>query len=111
MAKSQKTKNLKPFSKLKLPKIKIVGIGGGGCAIVEEISKIIKKEKPPFLTKINFVGANVDLQAIKAVKRNLKTIYFGEKVTFGLGCGMNTELGKRAALESKEKFQKEFKDS
>ncbi|MCD6410406.1 hypothetical protein J7K92_00455 [bacterium] len=101
--------NSSKFTKLQPPKIKILGVGGGGSSIVEEISKIIKRERPPFLSKIEFLAANVDLQAINSLKRNLKTIYFGEEVTFGLGCGMNINLGKEAALKSKEKFEKEFK--
>lgn len=111
MTKKQDLKNSKSFTKLQPPKIKIVGIGGGGSSIVDEISKIIKRERPPFLSKIEFIAANVDLQAIKALKRNLKTIYFGQEVTFGLGCGMNTTLGKEAALKSKDKFEKEFKNT
>lgn len=97
------------FTKLQPPKIKILGVGGGGSSIVEEISKIIKKERLLFLSKIEFIAANVDLQAINSLKRNLKTIYFGEDVTFGLGCGMNANLGREAALKSKDKFEKEFK--
>ncbi|MCD6429252.1 cell division FtsZ family protein [bacterium] len=107
----KQTKEIKARTiKLHPPKIKIIGIGGGGSSIVEEIAKIIRKKKIPFLSKIDFIAANVDLQAIKSASKTIKTIYFGEDVTFGLGCGMNPELGKTAAFKSKEKLQKELKN-
>ncbi len=88
------------------PKVVVVGIGGGGGSIVGEIAKSISKKNAPYMGKIKFVIANVDQQAIKAAPRQVETFYFGEKITYGLGCGMNLSLGEESALQSKIGIEK-----
>lgn len=80
-------------------KIKVVGIGGGGGSIVAEIGKSLEKA--------TFLIADTDIRALK--KRNgIKHICFGENLTHGLGTGVNIELAKQAAEESKDKFKDIF---
>ncbi len=79
-------------------KIKIVGVGGGGCSIVSEISINIKR--------VDFVAANTDKRSLKEIGNKAKVFQFGEKVTGGFGTGMNHELGREAATGDKEKIKK-----
>ena len=76
-----------------LAKIKVIGIGGGGCnAINRMISSGLKG--------VDFVVANTDVQALN---RSLATtkLQIGSELTDGLGAGANPEIGREAALESK----------
>lgn len=79
-------------------KIKIIGIGGGGCSIISEISSTLKRA--------DFVAANTDKRALKSVSQKNKVFQFGELVTKGFGTGMSPELGKEAANQEKEKIKK-----
>lgn len=81
------------------PKIKVVGVGGGGSNIVAEIAKLVGR--------LDFVVANTDTQALRQIARkNVKTLAFGEKLTQGLGCGMDAAMGETAAQQDKEKLVK-----
>ncbi|MEA3295933.1 MAG: cell division protein FtsZ [Patescibacteria group bacterium] len=84
--------------KTRQAKIKIVGIGGGGCSIVSELATNLKKYE--------FITANTDFQALKKNSRYCKRFQFGQDLTKGLGCGMNPELGKKGAEQEKEKIKK-----
>jgi cell division protein FtsZ len=88
----------KDAGSIKQTKIKLVGIGGGGCSIVSEISSSLKR--------IDFIVANTDAQALKKTNKNCKRLQFGEELTQGLGCGMNPELGKKSAENEREKIKK-----
>lgn len=79
-------------------KIKIIGIGGGGCAIISDIASQLKK--------VDFVAANTDLQALKKTNPRCKRFIFGQNLTKGLGCGLNRETGRRAAEEARERIKK-----
>ena len=91
------------------PRIGIIGIGGGGGSIVSEIAKSLARKKIHNLNKIKFVVANVDQQSLKSVPKQAGAFYFGEKVTHGLGCGMNPELGEQAAMAAKPRLEKILK--
>jgi cell division protein FtsZ len=107
---SKKTQKTKP-SFLEGPihktKIKVIGIGGGGSSIVSEIAQRI-----PILgkRKISFLAANTDFQALKKTSLKVKRFYFGKELTFGLGTGMNPQLGREAAEREKEKILQILKD-
>lgn len=92
--------SLPVYSKEPLHKTKtrVIGIGGGGGFVVSEIASRIKKA--------SFVVANTDLQALKKLDKRARLFQFGQELTYGLGTGMNSELGKIAAKEEKEKIKK-----
>jgi len=103
-----KNKKIKKATKVKKTegsvhktRMRIIGIGGGGGSIVYEIA--------PRLKRTDFLVANTDQQALKGVCRRVKTFQFGQRLTHGLGCGMDPRLGQRAALEEKDKIAKLFK--
>lgn len=74
--------------------IKVVGLGGsGGSAIDRMISANIKG--------VNFIAVNTDAQALH-YNKSVQKIHIGKKTTRGLGAGMDPELGKKSAEESKE---------
>ncbi len=79
-------------------KIKVIGVGGGGGNIVSEISARLRK--------FDFVGANTDTQALRELPKKVKSFSFGQDFTGGLGCGMDPELGERAAKAEKEKIKR-----
>ena len=81
--------------------IKVIGIGGaGGNAIDRMMACKIKG--------IELIAANTDSQDLKKIKAHCK-IRIGKESTRGLGAGMNPELGKKAALESKEELSQALK--
>ncbi|MEQ8927503.1 MAG: cell division protein FtsZ [Fulvivirga sp.] len=85
--------------KFEIPKhhksiIKVIGVGGGGSNAVNFMySQGIKD--------VEFVVCNTDSQALKSSSVPAK-IQIGVNLTEGLGAGANPEVGKNAALESKE---------
>lgn len=96
----------KPFTEAKTDvtdgmhrtKMRIIGIGGGGGSVIAEIAQRVGKT--------DFVAANTDLQALHTLPKNVKLLSFGYELTHGLGCGMDADLGMRAANLEKEKIKK-----
>ena len=77
-------------------KIKVIGVGGGGGnAVNTMISTGLKN--------VDFIAANTDMQALKASKADRK-IQVGTTLTKGLGAGANPEIGREAALESRDQI-------
>lgn len=75
-------------------KIKVVGIGGGGGnAINTMISSNLKG--------VDFIVANTDAQALGQSLAPVK-IQLGVEITRGLGAGSNPDVGKMAAMETKD---------
>jgi cell division protein FtsZ len=107
-AKTTKKAVVNPIDQLKNPKVKVIGIGGGGCSIVGEIAKIFATKRLPSHGAPEFIVANVDYKALRVAPRQTKKFYFGQDITYGLGCGMNPELGAAAANQVKEKIKKEL---
>ena len=87
-------------------KIKIFGVGGGGCSIIKHISEII-----PRSNHITFTAVNTDLQSLEGMPKTVKTLVLGRNVTNGLGCGMNPDLGQEIAHNNRELIQKEIEKS
>ncbi|WP_024788983.1 cell division protein FtsZ [Lebetimonas sp. JH292] len=74
------------------PKIKVIGVGGGGNNMINYmVNKGIKD--------VELIAANTDIQALKTSKAH-KKIQLGVKLTNGLGAGMRPEIGAKAAEES-----------
>ena len=81
----------------KLPKIKVIGVGGGG---VNAVSRMFKDK----VANVELVAVNTDAQSLKISPVKNK-ILIGEKASAGLGAGMNVKLGEKAARESYEKLK------
>lgn len=77
--------------------IKVIGVGGGGSNAVNHMYKQGIKD-------VEFVVANTDLQALNSSPVPHK-LQLGVTLTEGLGCGANPEVGRAAALESKEQIR------
>lgn len=82
-------------------RIKVVGVGGSGKNAVNHM--INSKVKG-----VEFIAINTDAQDLHNSLPKRK-IHIGKNVTRGLGAGMNPELGKRAAEETKEEIQEALK--
>lgn len=80
-----------------LAKIKVIGCGGGGCNAVNRMIESGVKG-------VEFIVANTDYQVL--VKSNAPVkIQMGKELTNGLGAGANPEIGREAALESKDEIR------
>ncbi len=78
-------------------RIKVIGVGGGGgSAINRMVDGGIKG--------VEFVAINTDIQALHYSRANEK-IHIGKGATKGLGAGMNPDLGKAAAEESRNEIK------
>lgn len=77
--------------------IKVIGIGGGGSNAVNHMYKQGIKD-------VEFVVCNTDNQALNGSPVPNK-LQIGANLTEGLGCGANPEVGKNAALESKDQIR------
>ncbi len=75
-------------------RIKVVGVGGGGG---NAISRMINSD----LKGVEFVAINTDAQALHHSNAAEK-VHIGKTLTKGLGAGMNPEIGRQAAEESRE---------
>jgi cell division protein FtsZ len=84
-------------------KIKVVGIGGGGCNAVNTMIKA-------GLTGVEYIVANTDSQALAANHAPTK-IQLGSDITKGLGAGANPEVGRKAALDEYEKLSEVLEGS
>jgi cell division protein FtsZ len=78
----------------KSAKIKVIGVGGAGGNAINNM--IMSK-----LQGVKFITANTDAQSLELSNAPVK-IQLGEKLTEGLGAGANPEIGREAAIESKD---------
>lgn len=84
-------------------RIKVVGVGGsGGNAIERMIESKIKG--------VEFVAINTDSQALHHNKASEK-VHIGKNLTKGLGAGMNPDIGRQAAEETRDEIQDVLKGS
>ena len=84
-----------------LAKIKVIGVGGGGNNAVQRMIE-------SGLQGVDFIVANTDKQVLEKSKAKTK-IQLGIELTHGLGAGSKPEIGKEAALESKEEIEEALK--
>ena len=84
-------------------KIKVIGVGGGGC---NAIQRMVEGN----IQGVELIAANTDAQALETIKVKNK-IQLGPNLTRGLGAGSNPERGKDAAKESEEEIRNALKDS
>jgi cell division protein FtsZ len=88
--------------KFEIPKhhksiIKVIGVGGGGSNAVNHMFKQGIKD-------VEFVVTNTDAQALNSSPVPYK-LQIGTNLTEGLGCGANPEVGRAAAVESKDQIR------
>lgn len=82
-------------------RIKVLGVGGsGGNAVSHMINCKVRG--------VDFIAINTDSQDLH---RSLakKRIHIGKNLTRGLGTGMNPDLGRRAAEETRDEIQEAVK--
>lgn len=80
-------------------KIRVMGIGGGGCNALNSMMSQAQ------IQGVEFVSVNTDAQALLLCQAATK-LQIGENLTKGLGSGGNPEIGRQAAEESYEKIKK-----
>ena len=84
-----------------LAKIKVIGVGGGGC---NAVNRMIESG----LKGVEFIVANTDLQVLNNSLAPIK-LQIGRELTDGLGAGANPEIGKCSAEESKAEIAEALK--
>lgn len=77
-------------------RIKVIGVGGGGC---NALSRMIEAR----IHGVEFIAVNTDAQALHNSNAPVR-IHIGKSLTRGLGAGMNAEIGRQAAIDTKEEI-------
>ncbi len=88
---------------MNLTKIKVIGIGGAGCNTISRLSQAEIKN-------VELISVNTDAQDLKRKNAHFK-LRIGEKITKGLGAGMNPEIGTISAKESAKELEEVIKGS
>lgn len=86
-----------PLEMLQIAKIKVIGVGGGGC---NAVNRMIESG----LKGVVFIVANTDLQVLNTSLAETK-LQIGASITDGLGAGADPEVGREAALESRNEIE------
>ena len=84
-------------------RIRVVGVGGSGC---NAINHMINSK----VRGVEFVAINTDAQDLHRTLAKRK-IHIGKNLTRGLGAGMNADLGRRAAEETRQAIQEALQGS
>jgi cell division protein FtsZ len=91
---------LRPLSgkreKSPMLKIKVVGVGGGGGNAISRMLDYFPKG-------VDLIAINTDAQDLEYCHAKKKLV-IGRQITKGMGAGMNPELGRQAAEESREEI-------
>jgi cell division protein FtsZ len=78
-------------------KIKVIGLGGGGC---NAITRMVREQ----IRGVEFIGVNTDAQALSITEAPIR-VQIGEKLTRGLGVGGDHIMGQKAAEESRDELK------
>ncbi len=84
-------------------RIRVVGIGGSG---VNAINHMVNSK----VKGVEFIAINADAQDLHRSLAKRK-IHIGKNLTRGLGTGMNPDLGRRAAEETRQEIQEALQGS
>lgn len=84
-------------------RIRVVGVGGSG-------GNTINHMVTTHVVGVDFIAINTDAQDLHKSKAKTK-IHIGKTLTRGLGSGMNPDLGRQAAEETREEIQDALKGS
>lgn len=79
-------------------KIKVLGLGGGGCNALNSMIGLAQ------IQGVDFVAVNTDQQHLFASQAQSK-VQIGQNLTKGLGAGADPEIGEKAAQESLENIK------
>jgi cell division protein FtsZ len=77
-------------------RIKVFGVGGSGN---NALARMIEAR----IHGVEFIAVNTDAQALHNTNAPTK-IHIGKSLTKGLGAGMNPDVGKQAAVDTKEEI-------
>lgn len=77
-------------------RIKVIGVGGGG-------NNALHRMQENGIRGVEFVSVNTDAQALHNSQADHK-VHIGKTITRGLGAGMNPDIGRAAAEESKDEI-------
>ncbi len=83
------------------PIIKVIGAGGSGSNTVSRMAKFD-------IAGVELIAVNTDAQALYFSKAD-KKLLIGKDLTKGLGTGMDADLGRRSAEESKKEISENLK--
>jgi len=75
-------------------KIKVIGLGGGGC---NAVTRMVQEN----IQGVEFIAMNTDAQAMALTEAPTR-VQIGERLTRGLGVGGDHILGQKAAEESRD---------
>ena len=84
-------------------RIKVIGVGGGG-------NNALHRMQENGIKGVEFVSVNTDAQALHNSQADHK-IHIGKTITRGLGAGMNPDIGRAAAEESKDEILEVIKNA
>lgn len=84
-------------------KIKVVGVGGGGCNAVDTMIR-------ESVSGVDFIACNTDVQVLSLSSAPLK-LPLGKKITKGLGAGGDPAIGRQAAEEDVDRIRTVLEDS
>ncbi len=86
-----------------IARIKVIGVGGGGCNAVDRMIESA-------LMGVEFWTMNTDAQALTQSSAPHR-LQIGRKLTKGLGAGGNPNIGKEAAVESRDEIAEALEDT
>ena len=79
-----------------IPKIVIIGVGGGGNNAIDRMISSCD-------SNVHYMAINTDIQVLSVCKADIK-IQIGKKLTKGYGAGATPEIGETAAIEDEEEI-------
>jgi cell division protein FtsZ len=83
-------------------RILVVGVGGAGGNALHDMLVV---------NDVDFIAANTDAQALHKCHQRITTLQLGEQITKGLGAGANPEVGRKAALEDRDRIHELIKEA
>lgn len=93
----KKTKQIKKETPDTFAKIKVVGLGGMGGNVLSRMNR-------GQLQGVEFIVMNTDVQDLHKTGIRQK-LHIGRNISKGLGAGMNPEIGRQAAEESRPQIE------
>jgi cell division protein FtsZ len=89
-------------TKNNMPKIAVVGIGGGGCNAISRMTGTSGEN-------VTYIAVNTDLQSLEDTHADIH-LQIGQKLTLGFGAGADPSIGESSANESEEEIETLLKD-